>query len=65
MITLSNITNKITNKIKSIKLEHVLSSLKIASLMIIGTLIGFFIHGAIGSSFGLILGYVLARSLFI
>ncbi|NGX41220.1 MAG: hypothetical protein KR126chlam4_01059 [Candidatus Anoxychlamydiales bacterium] len=50
--------------IKNIKLKHVLAILGITCLMIAGTFTGLVIHGVLGGSFGMILGYVVGRSLF-
>jgi hypothetical protein len=60
---MSNYINTIKDKINLINPKIALATLKIAVFMLVGTVIGFLIHGPLGSSFGLILGYVIGRSL--
>jgi F0F1-type ATP synthase assembly protein I len=60
---ISNYINTVKNKINSINPKHALQTLKVATFILVGAVIGFLIHGPLGSIFGLILGYVLGRSL--
>jgi len=55
--------NSFLRRIKSIKKKDIVAILGTACFMVAGTLVGFAIHGPIGGSFGLILGYVLGRAI--
>ena len=64
----SIMNNRYSSNLKGVTpLSHIISgkkalkTLALVSIMGLGGLIGFFLHGILGSSFGLILGYVIAK----